>query len=109
MEYIATKGFWVPVTTPCMTAKFEAAEIEPAELEPPPHPAIKAHTINDAAVTRADLTGDSASIFSLTGSCSEMIQRHYQGIAGRAGNQRSLAKALDFRNIWDQPCECRPR
>jgi hypothetical protein len=79
-----------------MTAEFEAAELEPAELEPAPHPAMKAHSIIDAAVTRAVFTGDSASIFSLAGRCSEMIQRHYQGIAGCAGNQTSLAKALTF-------------
>jgi hypothetical protein len=47
-----------------MMGEFEAAEIEPAEFEPAPHPAIKAHTINDAAVIRAAvLTGDSTSIF----------------------------------------------
>ena len=37
-----------------------------------------------------------------------MIQRHYQGVAGSAANL-SLAKAPDFRKIWDHFCESRPR
>jgi hypothetical protein len=37
-----------------------------------------------------------------------MIQRR-QGIAGYAGNQRSLANAPDFRKILGYFCESRPR
>ena len=62
MEYIATKGFWVPVTTPCRMGEFESAEMEPDELEPAPQPVMKAHAINDAAVTRTVFRVNGASI-----------------------------------------------
>lgn len=47
-------------------AELGPAEFGPAETEPAPHPAVKAHTINDVA-TSAALAGNKASAFFLTG------------------------------------------
>ena len=62
--YIATKGFWVPVTTPSIR---DEGELGPDPLGPDPHPAIKAHAINDAIATRVAFTAHNASSFFLIG------------------------------------------
>jgi hypothetical protein len=55
--YIATSGFWVPLTVPPVRDG----------IEPAPHPAIKAHTINAAASTKVAVTANKVLIIFPTG------------------------------------------
>jgi hypothetical protein len=73
-----------------------------------PHPAIKAHTINDAAAARAILTGDGTSIFFLTGVFRDDPPT-LSGDCRLRWQSKITGKVLNVRNKWDQTCAGRPR